>query len=200
MAHNCKYNLASIDTETTGLGEQCQVLEIGIVLDNSAVSVFPSVLDEYLESLPTFHCYIKHDLIVGEPYALNLNSGILEILAKGESQEILRPWQVAEALQEFFLEHDCPKLTPAGKNLQSFDIPFLNRISGAVKDTLNSMLHRRTVDPALLYFNPHQDQRLPSLQECLDRAGIDKRVSHTAIDDARDVLKLLKLKWSNCRT
>jgi len=63
----------SIDIETTGLDpETCQTLEIGAVFDNWTLPI---------RQLPTFHCYVVHQQIIGTPFGLALNADILRRLS-----------------------------------------------------------------------------------------------------------------------
>lgn len=93
----------------------------------------------------------------------------------------------------FFPEHNLPapiKINVAGKNPAGFDIPFIEALpnwQGLIK------FHRRVFDPAS-HYALDTDKNLPDLQECLKRAGIDKVVSHTAVDDALDVVRLIRLR------
>lgn len=87
------------------------------------------------------------------------------------------------------------KINVAGKNPGSFDIPFIEALPewrGLVD------LRRRVLDPAS-HFVQESDEHIPDLQTCLDRAGIVSTVSHTAVDDAIDVVKLVRLinKYQN---
>ena len=80
------------------------------------------------------------------------------------------------------------EITVAGKNAGSFDVPFIEALpnwQGLVK------FRRRTLDPAS-HFVIDSDECLPDLQTCLNRAGILSTVSHTAVDDAIDVVKLVR--------
>jgi hypothetical protein len=60
-------------------------------------------------------------------------------------------------------------------------------------------IHSRVIDPTTLYWKPFTDNELPNLKECLLRAGIDKSVSHTAEDDAKDIITLLRKYNFYCR-
>ena len=86
-----------------------------------------------------------------------------------------------------------PRFVAAGKNFGSFDLQFLNR-------KLNFSEHvrclHRSIDPAMLYFNPVQDNEPPNMQKCLDRAGIEETVDHTGLADAFSVVKLIRNKVS----
>ncbi len=88
----------SIDIETTGLNpENCQVLEIGAVIDDGTTPI---------EDCPTFHCYVDHGLILGEPFAVSMHSTILRRIATREQgYTYLQPWEVATRSREFLKEH-----------------------------------------------------------------------------------------------
>lgn len=77
----------------------------------------------------------------------------------------------------------------AGKNPAMFDIPFLN----AMPEWLGHVVkfERRVMDPAILYMKP-EDVKMPNLQKCLRRAGLEGTVQHTAVDDAIDIVRLIR--------
>lgn len=75
------------------------------------------------------------------------------------------------------------KLNVAGKNFAIFDKAFLEKFSCFKKTILKRMSHK-VLDVGSLYVTK-QDEHLPSLDECLQRAGINEAVPHTAVDDAR---------------
>ena len=54
---------------------------------------------------------------------------------------------------------------------------------------------QRVLDPAILYMNLLKDKEVPNLKECLKRAGIEKEVAHDALEDALDVIRLLRKKY-----
>ena len=80
----------------------------------------------------------------------------------------------------------------AGKNVSSFDIPFLN---AKIKDWEGLRFLNRSIDPAILYFDLENDVSLPDMKTCMQRAGIDGEVAHTAMEDALVVVKLLRNKF-----
>jgi len=51
------------------------------------------------------------------------------------------------------------------------------------------------IDPAVLFCDFNTDETLPSLTTCKERGGIDGIVTHDAIDDAWDVIELLRKKY-----
>jgi oligoribonuclease len=173
----------SIDIETTGLNpETCQILEIGAIYDDWT---------KPLRELPTFHCYVKHERIVGQPYALALNAATLKKLADPHPNTddlFLTPDQVAGIMAAWL--GNCgwnlsTAITPAGKNFASFDLQFLRRLPDFERKV---RLQHRTLDPAVLFWRP-ADDKLPGSQTCYERAGVSGKVAHTAVEDALAVVQ-----------
>jgi len=175
----------SIDIETTGLNpNRCQVIEIAAVVDDTDVVL------SAIETLPTFHCYVEHNTIVGESYALSMHSRIFEIISgrRGVSEQPV--WcarTAAVRLMTFLNLHFAGGVQVAGKNFASFDLRFLRRIEGFEV----SRLHHRYLDPASMLAR-HDDVKLPSTEECLERCGLPASVLHTAVEDARDVIRMVR--------
>lgn len=173
----------SIDIETTGLNpDYCQILEIGAVIDDWVTPI---------DQLSTFHCYVVHDRIVGEPFALAMNAEILGRIADRAIHHInkfLRPDQVTNSLGFFLRTHLGDKALAAGKNFASFDLQFLRRLP----QPFLLKFHHRSIDPCMLYWNPATDQEPPSTKVCMERAGIAGEVAHTAVEDALTVVKLIR--------
>jgi hypothetical protein len=181
----------SIDIETTGLNPKCdQVLELAAIIDDWKSPV---------EQLPAFHCYVKHDVYHGDAYAINLNARIFKILADPQSVKpqrvvhslanptdqtltialqgvtrinfILKPEEVAGYFVEWLRENRINKFTAAGKNFGIFDYQFLKELPNS--SILTSRMHHRSIDPAILFWDPTIDgSKLPNLDECLKRAGV----------------------------
>lgn len=81
------------------------------------------------------------------------------------------------------------QISVAGKNFASFDKRFLERLprwKQAVK------IRQRIIDPAVLFTDWKNDSELPGLGECKKRAGLEGKVSHNALEDAWDVVQLLR--------
>jgi oligoribonuclease (3'-5' exoribonuclease) len=179
---NLRY--VSIDIETTGLDpETCQILEIGAVWDD-----WTKPIDE----LRTYRRLVVHSEYRGNAHALAMNAPLLNRLSGERESWFLDPEQVADDLAAWL--KGCgwdgkTALTPAGKNFASFDRQFLRRLprfEQVVK------LHHRTLDPAVLFWRP-EDEKLPDSKTCYERAGLDNKVSHTAVEDALAVVRLVRL-------
>jgi len=190
---NMKY--VSIDIETTGLNPgNCQVLEIGAVIDDGTIPI---------EDCSTFHCYVDHGLILGEPFAVSMHATILRRIATHEEgYTYLQPWEVATRFREFLKENgldpENEKVFVAGKNYASFDARFLSKITSWDKHV---QVHHRILDPAAMYWQPEIDGvELPNTKTCMERAGISGEVAHTAVEDAQVVVRLIRQAIDNRRT
>lgn len=174
----------SIDIETTGLDpETCQILEIGAVWDDWTKPI---------AELPVYHRLVVHDEYRGNAYALALNAGLLKQLAGQREPWFLEPSQVADDFATWLKGcgwDGTTSLTTAGKNFASFDRQFLKRLprfEQVVK------LSHRSIDPAILFWRA-ADDKLPDSKTCYERAGLDNKVAHTAVEDALAVVRLVRL-------
>lgn len=193
----------SIDIETTGLDSK----KHGIT---EFAAIFADL--EGKQEPKTFHRWLNPEDYVWSVYCLNLHSAWLQRVVQ---RILVREWEPSvpgepiickhheDFVTQFFgwLIHDCKiplkegrpeKITPAGKNFSSFDFRFL--------EPLFPMLFRhRALDPTQHYLRT-DDKIPPDLALCKDRAKADgcqfthEGVSHTALDDAWDVVKLLQWK------
>jgi hypothetical protein len=86
---------------------------------------------------------------------------------------------------------DLPKVcfNAAGKNFSSFDLRFLERLPGW-KQIFR--VRSRVLDPGILFTDWVNDESIPGLSDCKNRAGLDSLVTHDAVDDAKDVIALLR--------
>jgi len=188
----------SLDIETTGLNpETCDVLEVGAYLEDTA-NPLPR------EELPSFHRYVWKENYKGEPFALAMNVNIFKKIL-----DLRKRWLNNESCSEITtftgmtscfgswldkngLDDRTAKTVLAGKNIAGFDIPFMNTFP-AWKDCFK--FHHRVIDPGMLYFNPLTDTVPPDLKECKKRAGLPELVTHEALDDAWDVIQLVRAKF-----
>lgn len=177
----------SIDIETTGLNpETCQVLEFAAVLDDLSNP-------QPIRGLPTFQRYVKHEIYRGEPYAIWLNAKYFEKRAKLGKGEPFDNWTTPnELLQEFHewigkIGYNPKKILVAGKNYKAFDEKFICQMNGYNERSW----HHRSLDPAMYFVRP-EDTEPPSTDVCLERAGLDKVSQHTALEDALDVVVLMR--------
>ena len=59
-------------------------------------------------------------------------------------------------------------------------------------------LHHRTLDPAVLFWEAN-DEKLPDSKTCYERAGLDNKVAHTAVEDAQAVVRLVRMGINNLK-
>ena len=188
----------SIDIETSGIDPLTdQVLEFGAVIEDTLR------LDIPVERLPTFRRIIKHERITGTPFALRMNAGLIASIAKTQEENDKSPdfctaSTLSNQFAKFLVMNGFEKIrgrfefVAAGKNFGSFDAIFLDNLP-RWKHTHNPIA--RVLDPAILYFDPLKDEKPPSTSLCLERAGLDPTVKHTAVGDAQDVIRLLRRKF-----
>lgn len=193
----------SIDIETTGLDE-----EKDTVLEFAAVEAFTDRKED-LESLNKFHCYFKHDRISGQPRALEINDKAIKVISSGKAPEgalLIYPdqfkfefWYWLESINypcnDTNFRTKARTLNVAGKNFASFDSKFIKKLfelnPRSIKEEI--FFRHRVLDPGPLYMLP-EDETVPDFQTCLNRAGIIKETSHTALEDALDTIQLLRYK------
>jgi len=185
-----KLPYVSIDIETTGLDPAtCQTLELGAVIDDWKTPI---------DQLQQFRRVLTYETVTGNPYAMALNAGLLKQIANPVPLEPSAGWAFCkpEELGEQFAQWikanglDPLSLQAAGKNFASFDMQFLYRLpgfTGVVK------FRHRVLDPAILYWRPLEDERLPDSKTCYERAGLDGKVAHTAVEDALAVVRLVRM-------
>ena len=77
----------------------------------------------------------------------------------------------------------------AGKNFGTFDNVFLKKLPWWQKLIIAK---QRILDPAMLFLDWDNDEELPSLTICKDRAGVEGVVTHDALEDAMDVVEVLR--------
>jgi len=190
----------SLDLETTGIDPVIdQILQISMVVDDLAKPEVP------VEDLPHFTAFIKHEVIIGNAFALGMNGWILDIISGRNKKQPPYPVLTNKTTQqledtgycgswlsdalEFMDKHfGDDKITVAGKNVAGFDIPFL-------PDVVKAQFRHRVLDVGPLYFNPLFDKAVPDLAVCKKRAGINTPVAHDAREDALDVIRLIRSKY-----
>jgi hypothetical protein len=80
-------------------------------------------------------------------------------------------------------------ITAAGKNFATFDLKFLESLP-RWKQLVR--VRQRILDPSVLFTDWKNDESLPGLRLCKERAGLGSVVTHDAVDDAKDVIALFR--------
>jgi oligoribonuclease len=199
----------SVDIETTGLDfENNQIIEFGAIFED------PSKQLPFSE-IPKFKRIIRHDKYIGQAIAIHMNARIFKILAdydmkKASEKElfakehnIITPGQlmddflafVIQCYTEYGLNVPVGGINIAGKNFPGFDGRFIENLKRDYG--MNGSLRFKHVvgDPATLYTDFYNDETFAGLQTCKDLAGINGIVSHDALEDAWDVVQVLRKKY-----
>ncbi len=189
----------SVDIETTGIDPEVdQVLEIGAIIEDTC-----NLLS--FDKIPKFKCIVEHNKYTGNAFAINLNQRIFEILAKipdgrkdmvahcqyKVDHNILTPQQAVNEFTKFLRNNNIQSgYSAAGKNYAGFDNLFLKKFENWPK------AHQRVIDPGVLFVDFRKDWITPNLETCKQRAGLSNtKVSHDALEDAWDVIQVLRAKY-----
>ena len=206
----------SVDIETSGLNpEQNQVLSIGAIIEDTTKKL-------NFEEIPKFNALVLQHQINGSPRALTMNKGIIELMGEYlEGNEEVRTkheqhsgyifCSPEEVVKEFYYflwnnldgnirspGNERPKLdgntksiliNVAGKNFGTFDKLFLEKLPWWKKLIQPK---QRIIDPAILACDWNNDDALPSLKQCKERLGVKGLVTHNALEDAWDVIQILR--------
>ena len=209
----------SIDIETSGLDpENNQILSIGAIVEDTDNKLS-------FDEIPKFHVCILADQLIGSPFALQMNKELIEAMVHYQTAEdqdekndlvqmtgmiFLHKEDVVTLFYNFlykngFVKSDetdnftglTSKMKPvtinvAGKNFGTFDKVFLERLP-RWKQAIR--IRQRIIDPSILFIDWKTDDAIPSLNTCKQRANLDGIVTHNAIEDAWDVIQLLRTQY-----
>lgn len=178
----------ALDVETTGRDpSKHQVLELALVVETDWATP--------VADLPCLRLTVDHPLICGEVKALTMNRDLLaEIHQRGGDATVRDGWgKVRQFLRLFFPDDEDEKVTVAGKNAGSFDLPFC---AATFEGWEPRRFYHRVLDVGSLYVDPFADACLPDTAECMRRAGLPGAVPHTALDDARLVVQMIRRRFA----
>lgn len=83
-------------------------------------------------------------------------------------------------------------LNVAGKNFHSGDQAYIERLP-RWKQVFR--IRHRHIDPSVLFADWKNDESMPNLGTCKERAKVDGIVTHDALEDAWDVVQLLRSQY-----
>lgn len=207
-----KMKYVSIDIETSGLDPlKNQVLSIGAIIEDTTKKL-------PFQECPKFNTIIIQNEIVGSPRAITMNKNIISMIGEYlEGNDETRQNFQTHSDYTFFEKEDVIKefywwlykngfdygthlsainsntkpitINVAGKNFGTFDKLFLQQLPWWQKLIRT---RQRVLDPAILCVDWENDDSLPSLGTCKERKGISGIVTHDAIEDAWDVIQILR--------
>lgn len=83
-------------------------------------------------------------------------------------------------------------LNVAGKNFHSGDQTYIERLP-RWKQVFR--IRTRQIDPSVFFIDWENDDSVPGLAKCKERAKVDGIVTHDALEDAWDVVQLLRTQY-----
>lgn len=205
----------SVDIETTGLDEnENQMIEFAAIIEDTKN---PKPFD----NLPKFRRIVlnRNDKYVFQSFACNLNKKLIEEIAYltplvrngyvkdseslGKVRDFFKLQYHPNYDNNFCMEDELSvdfkqflekngingRFVIAGKNVMGFDSKFMNKLpnfSSTIK------YHHRHIDPAQSFIDWDIDEVPPSMELCKKRASLPTEVSHRAIEDAWDVIMLVR--------
>lgn len=185
----------SISILTTGLDPiKNDILEISAIVENTKN---PKPLDK----LPVFRIWIDKEFYRGNPYALAANASVLEQIGKlriKNSKRLVAPDEVWGKLVDFLrpdfstnnkFEHKIPI---AGKSYATFDRLFLRRL----KNFVNIPFCDRVIEPTNLFIDWGKDSLPPTLNQCLNRVGIQPDTGKGSLSVAWNTIQLLRSTYA----
>jgi DNA polymerase III epsilon subunit-like protein len=155
----------SLDIETTGIDPNFhQIIEVAAVLETGARTQFFVANDE---------------LRFSGPYVIQMHK---DLWPEYDQAAKVEPALIWDKIKEDLYLEDTIRYTIAGKNVGTFDVPFIDHYS----DRAFQISHR-TLDVGSLYATKNG---IPTSFELFGKT------THRALDDALEVLELMKAKWA----
>lgn len=164
----------SIDIETLGLNRKAPIIEVALVVADWDTQ---HIIEEW-ESV------VVHDRYDNcEPYAMSMHSELLRTISQAAFSDVTHIDSLGYELN--WVLNKYGKITFAGKNAAGFDLPMLEE---QIQLSRYIAYDYSVLDVGTLFWDPNQDSRLPNLETCKRRAGVDTPIAHRALQDARDVV------------
>ncbi len=136
--------------------------------------------------------YHKEDVVEAFYHFLYLNGMVKFDMNENPLERVMKLDRDGKSVPVLTSRIKPTHITVAGKNFATFDKLFLEKLP-RWKQVIR--IKQRILDPAILYVDWKGDSSLPSLGECKERAGIHGMVTHNALEDAWDVIELLRKKY-----
>lgn len=133
------------------------------------------------------YLFLKEDELVQKFYDFLYINGILPNKAYDPNMYV----RAVNGNMLPMFNNNTPPITinVAGKNFATFDKLFLEELPWWKKII---KIRQRIIDPSVLYCKWDEDNALPSMSTCKERANLSGDVAHTALEDAWDVVQMLR--------
>jgi hypothetical protein len=178
-----KFNVILLQNEITGSPR-------AITMNKEIIAMIGDYLEgtnevRHLMQTHSDYGFYKEDEVVAEFYRF--------LFANGFGYELV-PGDVVNTINGVVYPAIGGKTKPitinvAGKNFATFDKLFLEQLPWWQKLI---KIRQRVLDPAILMVDWKNDTSLPNLTQCKERAGVEGIVTHNALDDAWDVIGILR--------
>jgi len=131
--------------------------------------------------------FLEEDQVVEALFQFCYDNGLVEF----DPEYLAKTSHIVNGKRYPMLTSKMPgvHITCAGKNFGTFDKIFLERLP-RWKQVFR--IRQRIIDPSVLFTDWANDESLPSLSDCKKRAGLSEVVTHNAVEDAWDVIELLR--------
>ena len=132
--------------------------------------------------------FYQEDEVVEALYQFCYRNGLVDL----DPNFVNNTRKMVDGISYPILTSNMPKtyLNCAGKNFAGFDKKFLEKLP-RWKQVFS--IRSRVLDPGILFVDWINDESIPSLDQCKQRAGIDGVVTHNALEDAMDVVMLIRI-------
>ena len=182
----------SIDIETLGLkAKKHSLIEFTCILeDTDNIKSF--------EDIPKFQTYIINEEYQGDPFAMNMNKDIIEKIANypnsAKEHSFTHYNDLALKFYQWLgaVKYEQPELILAGKNLAMMDLKFLKRVPNFKK---YFKVNHKILDPGVLYVDWQNDEEVPGMTLCNQRAGVVNEKLHSALFDSWNTIQLLRIQY-----
>ena len=179
-----KFNAIVLQNEITGSPR-------AITMNKEIISMIGDYLEgtdgtKYLMQTQSDYSFYKEDEVVAEFYRFLFGNGFGYELGPGDFVN-----NTINGVEYPAIGGKTKPITlnVAGKNFGTFDKLFLQQLPWWQKLIRT---RQRVLDPAILMVDWKNDKSLPNLTTCKERAGVDGIVTHNALEDAWDVIEVLR--------
>jgi oligoribonuclease len=146
---------------------------------------------KYIES-ETGMIFCKEEEVVQHLFKFLYLNGVLNDLFYLKIRDGVEYREVSERYPKLSSNIAKSHLTIAGKNFGTFDKLFIEKLP---RWQQVFKIRQRIIDPTILFTDWCNDESLPNLTTCKERAKTGGEVTHDALLDAFDVIELMRTQY-----